>query len=584
MISALHDTQPPVSAPAPAPLRVLSLDDAKIGLDDVVVRPRHPGQLVIIAVLLALAAWTAWKAAGGFYLPLAALGIVTLLTISWLLYRQWRRAARPGAWLMAIGRERVLIRYRGVMNIAIPASDPQVIELPLAYVRSVRRLKRSVRGAAGKTGLTYEYLDFRVQGCDLRPLQVMLMEEHRDRSEEWFARRDPAVIVTGDGVLRVETSFQGSGVSPRTDELLRQLAERVPLDAEEVENIDVQEPTRMMFDKRAAALRAIGETNPGRAVIIARKMQPDATEAELQAHVMGLIACPAPTAAPAATKQPATDGAAAPELAGDGIAAPVEPVEPALQATPEKAALPAPRILRPAEVELRPDERQVRSRATGWLLSGIFCIGLTGWLAWRGWTGMMHWGWAAALGAASLVLCWGFVEGWYVSLQPGAWQLAIGPERILVPLRPYTHEHLKVDDRQILELPLAHLVSVRGTKLKRMRARGGSRPDYTHFHCVDFQTRGMDLGPLQEVLAAEGSLNPDGSRGNATVQIADGEVVRVSTKSNWSRTEEMLRMVGERVPAEEDVLEEVDVQGRIHHTLLNPTPTARKQASGQGSP
>jgi hypothetical protein len=569
MISAPHDTQPPVSAPAPAPLRVLPLDDANIGLEDVVVRPRHPGQLVIAAVLLGLAAWTAWKAAQGLYLPLAALGIATLLSISWMLYGQWRRAARPGAWLMAIGRERVLIRYRGVMNTRVPAGEPQVIELPFAYVRSVRRLKRSVRGSGESGQLSYEYLDFRVQGCDLRPLQVMLMEEHRDRAETWFARREPAVIVTGDGVLRVETSFQGSGVAPGTDELLRQLAERAPVDAEGIEHIDVHEPARMMLDKRDAALRAIGETSPGRAVTIARKMQPDASDAELRAHVLGLVACPAPTAVAA----PVAEAAAAPELAEDGIVGLVEPLQP---------ALPAPRILPPAEVELRPDERQVRSRANGWLLLGIFFLGLTGWLAWGGWTGTMPWGWAAVLGVISLALAGSLVEGWYASLQPGAWQMAIGPERILVPLRPYTHEHLKVDNRQILELPLAHLVSVRGTKLKRMRARHGSKPDYQHFHCLDFQTRGMDLGALQEVLAAEGTLNPDGSRGNATVQVAAG-LVRVTTKSSWSRTAAMLRVVGERVPVEGDVLEEVDIQGRNTRTLLNPTPTTGKQASGPGS-
>jgi hypothetical protein len=568
MISAPHEAHPTVSVPAPAPLRVLTLDDANIGREDVVVRPRHPQQLVIIAMLLALAAWTAWKAAQGLYLPLAALGIVTLLTISWLLYRQWVRAERPGAWQMAIGRDRVLIRYRGVMNTSIPAGEPQVIELPFAYVRNVRRLKRFVQGSTSgePAQISYEYLDFRVQGCDLRPLQVMLMEEHRGRSEEWYAHRDPAVIVTGDGVLRVETSFQGSGVAPGTDELLRQLAERVPPDAEAFEHIDVHDPARMMPEKRDAALRAIGETNPGRALLIARKMQPDAPEAELQAHILALITCPAPTLAtePAAEPQPSGDAVAAPGLAGAEIAAPAP------------AALPAPRILHPREVELRPDERPVRWRATGWLVTAIVLVGAAGWLAWRGWTGAMHWGWAAGLAVASLLLAWTFVEGWYVSLQPGAWRLAIGPERILVPLHPYTHEHLKVDNRQILELPLAHIVSVRGTLLKRALSRPGSKPSYEHVHCLDFQTRGMDLGPLQEALAG------NGARDKATVQIAEGEVVRFSTRSNWSKTTEMLRLAGERVPMEEDVLEVVDLRGHITRTLQKPTATARKQAAGPG--
>jgi hypothetical protein len=567
MISAPHEAHPPTRAPAPPPLRVMSRADANIGLEDVVVRPRKPGQLVVMAVALGMAGWTAWSAAvGGLPWGIASVCSAALLILTWTLYRQWLRTMRPGAWQMAIGRDRVLIRYRGVMDTGTPPGNPQVIELPLAHVRGVWRLKRTVKVEASgdHQHRTYEYLNFRVQGCDLRPLQVVLLEEQRDRADEWFTHRDPAVVVTA-GVLRVETAFQGSGVEPGTDELLRQLTEHVPLEPEAAEYIDVSRPASMLPEERDDALRAVAETSVPRALMIARKMQPDASDADVQAHVLDLIACPDPAAVPTP--------AAAPRPSADGVAA------------PGKATLPAPRILRRWEAELRPEERLVMPRATGTLFVSILFAGLAGWMAWRGWTGAMHWGWAGPVGGLALLLAWGGVGSWRRSRRPEAWQMAIGPERILVPLRSYMHARLRVaDDPQILELPLAHLVSARGTQLKRMRPRRGSqRPDYSYFNCVDLRTRGMDLGPLHEALAAEGELRPDGSRTNVTVRLAEDGVVRMETKASWDQTTALLRMVGERVPREEDIVEVVDLQGRLTRTLLKPTAPARKQAAGRGS-
>lgn len=490
---------------SPQPLRLLSLDDANIGLDDVVVRPAQPG--------------------------LAAR----------LLGEELRHSLRPSAWRMAIGRDRVLIRFLGILETDVPPEAPQVVELPFACVRNVRRLKRHV---LDDKGVSYEFLEFRVQDCDLRPLQAVLLARRADRS---------VVAVTAGGALRVETSFQGWGVEPDTDEILRQLSEHVPLDGEAQDYIDASEPHRVLPEMRDEILRAVAETSVQRALVVARGMQPDASQAELEAHVMGLIACPDPAAAAART------GPAPGEV------------------------LAVPRILRRAEAEFRPGEHAVRPRATGSLLLAITFLALAGWVAWKYWTGTMHWGWAAAGGTVSLLLGAGILQGWRDSLRPAAWQMAIGPERILVPLRSYLNGRLLDDDPQILELPLAHLASVRATDLRLARDAPTERGvEHRYLHCLDFRTRGMDLGPLKEAVAAEGNLRADGSRLHVRVQVPDPDVVRVETGSNWERTTEMLRLLGEHLAVEEAVSEQVDTGGRRTRKLRADSPPARKQAPVRG--
>jgi hypothetical protein len=601
---------------APPPLRLLSLGDANIGLDDVIVRPRKNGMLFVSILALAGSGWTAWTAAAGSLdWGIAALCIAALLAAPMLLYWHRRRDRRPGAWQMAIGRDRVLIRYRGVIEAGVPAGAPQVIELPLAHVMGVRRLERSIRQVGGNDSdmLTCKYLDFRVHGRDLRPLQAVLMERQRKEAGTWFTHRDPAVAVTADGVLRVETSFQGSDTEPRLDEILRLLGERVPRDADGQELLDIRDPATLLPADKEKGLRAVGETSMQRGLLLARQMDPHASPAELQQRVADLVVCPAPAALaalaalaapapPSAPDEPAASAAppqrspsdAAPEFTASAetsrlsdaatLAEVAEAPRPSAAVPPDEGpasvALPSPRFLRPSEAELRADERVVRPDAVFSLVLGLVLLGTAGWMGWKYWNGTIHWGWAAGVGAFCLLFGGGLLQGWRLSFRREAWVMAIGPERILVRVRSYLHEHLAADEPQIVELPVAHLASVRLRKWERQLPGKGRSKNYKTATFLDFRTRGTALVPLSEVLSREYAPRPDGSSTPPMVQV-NGDVLSVQIGPLRPGHDQVLRLLGERVTREDDVEEVVETNG--HSQIRLARPPAPKQPSARNA-
>ncbi|HYW13824.1 MAG TPA: hypothetical protein VE871_17810 [Longimicrobium sp.] len=596
--TSLAPAAAPVSAP---PLRLLSLDDANIGLDDVIVRPRKPGVAFVAVFALGAAGLATWKATtGDLPLAIAAGCAAAFLGATWLLLRHRLRGRRPGAWQMAIGRDRVLIRYRGVVEADLSPNAPQLIELPLANVLGVRQLKRGIH-EAGRDGqmLSYTYLDFRVRDCDLRPLQAVLQGEQSSHTRTWLTRRNPGVIVGAEGVLRVETSFQGTGTAPDTDEILRLLAERVPRDADAQEYLDLRQPTTLLPEDKEKGLRAIGEVSTHRALLLAELMHPQASRAELQQRIADLVACPAP-AAPArpgasadsvdfAATSPLAESAATPELAASAetsglsnaaprteLARTPQPSASASASAPTSAdggrgevALPSPRFLRPSEAAIRGDERLVRPNAVFQLVFGIVLLGVAGWMGWRYREGTIHWGWAAGVGAFCLLFGVWMLQSWRLSLRPEAWLLAIGPERVLVRVRTYLNAHLTADEPQIVELPLAHLVSVRLRNYKRERGGPSDGKNYKHTTYLDFRTRDTDLGPLGEALAREYAPRADGSS-TPPIVLMDGDMLSVVMEPTRPDRDEVLCLLGERMPREDTVSEVVDLGGRSRMRLTEP--------------
>jgi hypothetical protein len=539
---------------APAPLRLLSLEDAEIGLDDVIVRPRQSGATVPVVMALGMAGYSVREAVNGdlgWAWPAAM--VLLLAGVAWLALDMRRRTRRAGAWQMAIGRERVLIRYSSVRSDHLPASALQVIELPFAQVRSVRRMRRTVEENDGDKlrRWRHEFLDFRVKDRDLRPLQAVLLEEQQEHASTWFRRRNPAVAVTSDGVLRVETSFLSARTDPGTDEILRLLAEHVPREEDARENIDLTHPERLSPEAQDEALRAVGETNPHRALRLAREMQPAAPPEEAESRVARLTACPAPSFTPAA----ATVAAPPPAPVADADAA---------------STLPAPRILARAEAPLLPDDRIVRPLETRLLVVALVMFALAGLVAWRYQAGAMGWGWAA-LGAgffALLGLTW--VAMWISTLRQDAWLLAIGRERILVHLR--SSRRRPPGEPRLLELPWARIASVRLTRQKRSRPSPTGSGTVVRFHTfLDLRVRDLDLGPLREALAHERTLDRAAAYRDADpVMVVDDDVVRVEVASRNGSTRpghaEVLRLLGERVPVEDEVSEHVETGGTRNGT------------------
>lgn len=537
-----------MTPPAPPPLRLLSLDEANIGLDDVIVRPRQPGTLFIVAIALAIAGWSAWEGVtGALHRAVAAFCVLGLGGGAWMLYRLWHRARRPGAWQMAIGRDRVLIRFRGAMQTGLPAGIPQVIELPWERVASVRRTERTVKERSGRDTHVYRctYLDFQLRDCDLRPLQGVLVDEQQERAAKWFVQREVQVGVTCDGALRVETSFHGSDIEPAVEEVLGLLEKHLPRDEDVHEDLDLTDPAGLSPAEQDAALRAIGETSAHRAFVLAGKMQPDASTVERYDRVARLIACPEP-ATLAAPPHPPEAADAIPAIADAGA-----------------PALPAPRLLHDSDVQPGPDDRVVKRGIAGHLVVAALCFALAGWMAWRYQAGAMRWGYAAGIGGFAALFGCLVLAGAAELRRRDTWVMVIGPKRILVRYRTRRNQGLDPDKARIVELPLAYIQSVQPVRHKRARiTRGSSGEDRQYSTFLDFRIRGLDLGPLADALKGERPPSHPGIRtARDPVQLLPEGVVRVTVGATRPAHDELLRLLGARLPLEAEVAERVGMGG-----------------------
>jgi hypothetical protein len=545
-----------VSATEPRPLRLLHFHELDIGPDEVIVRPRSPGLAFAGVLALVFAGLLARDAArGGLPWMVAGGLILALLGMTWMLYRGWRRYHRAGAWLLAVGPERVLIRFRSVVSQHLPAELPQVIELPLDQVLWVRAMKRGMVQRNGNATLrsSYEYLDFRLRGADLRPLQVELMEDQRERGRRWFAQRDPSVAVSWDGVLRVEMSRNGAAAEPGTRDVLKLLAGRVPVEADAEEYVDTQPTTRLSPAAQDAAIRAAGETSLSQALTLASRFFPG-TPGRAAAYVQHLIAVPAPA-----------------ELAGAPAPARAAPADDGPEDDPPKedeaAAMPAPGLLRPADARPRRADTMVRPRSPAALAWALAFLAVAGWVGWKGCTGTMQAGWAAALGGVPALLGGVVLFSWIQTLMPGAWRMVVGDSGMLIRFREYGMQRRGAGDPQIVELPYAHVASVRQTRqtvaaLAAKTSRGSAR-SYTY---LDIRTRGLQLAPLREALERERAMNPGARRYTPPpVSLSGDGVLRVLMVSRDEFTRprigEVMALLGRHVTVEAEATEAVDAAG-----------------------
>jgi hypothetical protein len=523
------------TAPGAQPLRLLRLDETDIGPDDTVVKPSSPGLLGIAVLSLVFAGIVGWDAArGGLGWIWAGPLILALCGMAWMLYRGWRRFQRSGVWLLAVGPERVLIRFRSVVSEHLPSTLPQVIELPLSRVESIRVTRRKVEERNGNTPRRYShhYLDFRLRDTDPGPLRDQLVQDQRERGRRWFAQRDPTVALTAEGILRVEMSYNGAASRPDVRAVAQLLAPRVRVEAEATERLDLTRRVPLSPAEQDATLRAVGETSAGGALSLAMRYFPDASREDAAAYVEHLLTARDPQTQPSA-------------------------------ALPTDGTLPAPRLLARADARPDPGDVLVRPRAGSYLVGGVLFLALAGWLGLLGYEGRMRWWLALLLGVVSLLIAWSSLETWSKTLRRDNWVMAVGSTRVLIRFRSWMNAGLPAADPQAVELPVAHLVSARLTRQKRTRpaikGRGASHRELTY---LDLRTRGLDLAPLWNALVRERTPPHAGTRrDHDPVQLPGDDVVRVELVSTHARTRpaaaEVLRLLGRHVPVEDDASEEV---------------------------
>lgn len=232
-----------------------------------------------------------------------------------------------------------------------------------------------------------------------------------------------------------------------------------------------------------------------------------------------------------------------------------------MTAPPETPTLPAPRLLRDQEVPLGPDDRVVWQGITGHMVVAGLCLALAWWMWSEYQAGDLRWGYLAGFGGPAALLGIGAVAGAIEVLWRRAWLLVIGPEAVLVRFRARRGD-LAPGEPQIVELPIVHIDAaqqVTQTRAKPARHRSG-REEHSVVY-LDFRVHGMDLGALAEALERERARHGPSLGDRPDPVLVMGDVLRVQVGPTRPGHETVLRLVGARLPMEEDAAEEVWMGG-----------------------
>ncbi|HEX5726061.1 MAG TPA: hypothetical protein VFX98_11385, partial [Longimicrobiaceae bacterium] len=210
-------------------MRLLRLDEAAFGPDDTVFKENPTQALLFTAMFVAgalffLGLWIEDEV--GTFLGVLMVGMFGVFAA--FTGNIARKAFRPNAWQMAVDGRRALIKFRSFLNTLHPETDPQVLEVGLDEIASVREneLVMLTAGHRGRKATTIERsVDIRVPGADLRPLAERL-EVEREWKRTGFSIKAWPVALPEEGVIRVNFSSNVSHVKPPVGEAVRLLAVR----------------------------------------------------------------------------------------------------------------------------------------------------------------------------------------------------------------------------------------------------------------------------------------------------------------------------------------------------------------------
>jgi len=109
------------------------------------------------------------------------LSSIVPVLFSAICFRHCAKATASNNWLLAIGPDRMLIKFRSYLNPHLPADDPQVVSLPFSEIEAAQITKEKIRYYGSReNSKTTEYqthLDLHIKTESLQPLQERLKYE-----------------------------------------------------------------------------------------------------------------------------------------------------------------------------------------------------------------------------------------------------------------------------------------------------------------------------------------------------------------------------------------------------------------------
>jgi hypothetical protein len=151
-------------------------------------------------------------------------GVLPVL-FSIMCFRHCAKAMAPTNWVLAIGPDRILIKFRSYLNTHLPANEPQVVSLSFSEIEAAQITKEKIRYYRSQgNSRTTEYqrhLDLHIKTESVQPLRERLKYERSVKAykdsgvyKSGTKARHYPVSVPEDKIIRIHWRSPGTFVTP----------------------------------------------------------------------------------------------------------------------------------------------------------------------------------------------------------------------------------------------------------------------------------------------------------------------------------------------------------------------------------
>jgi hypothetical protein len=166
-----------------------------------------------------------WNRFGNLPFFVIVISGIFLALFSIICFRHLAKTLTPTNWLVAVGPDRIIIKFRSYLNPHLPADDPQVVSLSFSEIEAAQITKEKIRYyGSQKNSKTTEYqtyLDLLIKAVNLQPLRKRLKYERSIKTYKnsgiykyGTKSHHYPVSVPEDKIIRIQWRGPGSYITP----------------------------------------------------------------------------------------------------------------------------------------------------------------------------------------------------------------------------------------------------------------------------------------------------------------------------------------------------------------------------------
>jgi len=99
---------------------------------------------------------------------------------AWISFSSFKKSLAPTNWILSVGPDRILVKFRSYLNSHFPQTDPQVVQFHPSEIQSARITKQRITAPGSRNRRVtsfHTFLDLNISEQDLTPLKEQLKYE-----------------------------------------------------------------------------------------------------------------------------------------------------------------------------------------------------------------------------------------------------------------------------------------------------------------------------------------------------------------------------------------------------------------------